>query len=148
MNGKKEDSLTIRIDFEGNALPARVKIGYISYPVSRFNAPPLRCYRCQRIGHIASGCTAKPRCSICGENHLKNDSDNHEFPKCANCKLNHVASSKDCRYNKQSSEITSLIKGGQTFAAAKKSTDIKYGQEKQELYLVNTAETDKDYNNN
>lgn len=31
--------------------------------------PPLRCYKCQRYGHVAAQCRGKPRCAKCGGGH-------------------------------------------------------------------------------
>lgn len=56
---------------------------------------PTRCYRCQEYGHIASMCRNEIKCERC--------SGSHDFmectikqTRCANCKLSHLASSKDC----------------------------------------------------
>ena len=53
-NSKKEESLAIKIDFKGNELPAKVKLGYVSFVVKEYNPPPLSCYQSQRIGHLLS----------------------------------------------------------------------------------------------
>ncbi len=52
--GRRVDSLSVRLKFEGKELSARIKMGFISYPIREYIAPPLRCYNCQRYGHTAS----------------------------------------------------------------------------------------------
>lgn len=62
-----ENDLPVFIDFQDEKLPERVKIGYMSYFVSKYVPPPLRCYKCQRYGHIV--CRGKQRCAKCGGEH-------------------------------------------------------------------------------
>lgn len=44
----------VKIVFEGDTLPAHVKIGLIRYSVKPFVPRPLQCRRCFRIGHSGS----------------------------------------------------------------------------------------------
>ena len=62
--GKIVDSLSVLLQFEG-AIMEKVVIGCLSYPVREYVPRPLRCYKCQRFGHIAGQCRAKPRCARC-----------------------------------------------------------------------------------
>lgn len=63
-DGLKRDSLSIMIQFEEEALPVRVMVGYMSYNVREYVPPPLRCYKCHRFGHVAAVCKSKQRCGI------------------------------------------------------------------------------------
>lgn len=120
--GRKEESAVIKIDFRGKELPERVFFGSISYRTREYNPPTLRCYRCQRLGHLASGCTQKERCLICAGNHNKDNCPNEEIKKCANCGEAHRASDSSCRFIIQSKQIDKLVKTGLSFSeAAKKS---------------------------
>lgn len=44
----------------------------------------IRCYNCQKYGHIAKECKNSLRCPRCAENHSSNDCQN-ENKNCANC---------------------------------------------------------------
>ena len=57
------------------------------------------CYRCQRLGHTASNCSApKARCLLCAKDHCFKDCSNPNELSCANCKGNHRANSRVCEY--------------------------------------------------
>ena len=47
----------------------RVKEGFMSSRVHEFIPKPIRCYKCQRYGHVATSCGSTLRCSRCGESH-------------------------------------------------------------------------------
>ena len=95
LDGQKVPSTSIRMVFEGKVLPKSVKIGFVSYPVRKYDFPPLQCYRCQRFGHSADGCNSKIRCMVCAGPHRVADCQNGEI-KCANCGGPHKANSRDC----------------------------------------------------
>ena len=91
------DSHSVKITFQGGALPKAVKIGYCYYRVKPFVDQPLMCYNCQRLGHTATSCRSGPRCLLCGEAHNKNECKKKEEDfKCANCKGCHKANSSAC----------------------------------------------------
>lgn len=68
-NGEKVDSPSVLPEFQGNNLPERVMLGYMSFSVRVYVPPPLRCYKCQRFGHIASVCKGV-RCGRCRGEHV------------------------------------------------------------------------------
>ena len=102
--GQWEPSLALKVTFEEEELPRDLKIGYSYYKVQPYVSEPLRCYRCQRLGHTALGCNARKRCLKCGGEHLieqcKSDTE-----KCANCKGCHTANSKRCRVYQTACDI-------------------------------------------
>jgi hypothetical protein len=61
-----------------------------------------RCYKCQVLGHMSAGCTAKPACSHCaGEHDFTQCPDKARPPRCVNCirfkqDANHPANSSNC----------------------------------------------------
>ena len=107
-SGRKEPAQTLKIDFEGKVLPTKVYIGSISFSVTPYNLPPLRCFKCQKLGHMANGCTRAQICNICSGNHRMQDCDSRADPRCANCHGAHVASSPICIYNKKALERETL----------------------------------------
>ena len=121
-NSVKQESMVIKLDFEGQELPDKVFFGCISYLVRKYNPPLIRCYRCQRPGHMASGCLSPTRCLICGGNHTKEDCI-ADTPHCANCGDDHIASFRHCRYNVQAQQIDKLTKSGISFQNAKRQVD-------------------------
>ena len=66
---------SVMITFEEKELPDKVFIGFMCYDVKLYIPPPLRCYKCQRFGHVAAVCKGKMRCSKCGGEHEYEDCD-------------------------------------------------------------------------
>lgn len=107
VNGKLEDSLSIKITFKSTVIPKDIKIYSLSFKVRPFIPPPVQCFNCQRYGHTASSCKSKTRCLICSENHHKSKCET-EILKCANCNETHVANSKECQFMKVAREVETV----------------------------------------
>lgn len=106
LNNNWEESLSIKITFSGNKCPNFVSVNYIRYSIRPFIENPMQCYNCQRIGHTSKSCKATtPRCLLCGGSHNRNACDNSDLRSCANCKEQHAANSRQCRFIKQAMEI-------------------------------------------
>lgn len=45
---------TVLVEFEGSIVSNKVFLGFMSYPVRMYVPMLLRCFNCQRFGHIAS----------------------------------------------------------------------------------------------
>lgn len=121
--GSKQPSTSVKVGFAGNSIPKFVQLDFLQVPVKPFVDPPLRCYRCQRPGHLASGCTAALRCLVCAGNHTKDDCS-AERPHCANCGGDHVASSRSCRVVAEGLRIQELVRDGLTFTEARKKVRL------------------------
>ncbi|KAF2346244.1 Endonuclease/exonuclease/phosphatase [Trinorchestia longiramus] len=95
-------------------------VSQMQYAVFLFNAPPRRCYRCQRLGHVAVNCNSLLRCLVCSGPHTK-DECTAELgqEKCANCHQTHIASSKECPAIRNAAAIQKLQRSGVGFEAAK-----------------------------
>lgn len=95
-NGRqKVSSTSVKVVFEGQTLPKKMKIGYNSYTIREYKFHPLQCFRCQRYGHSARGCTSALRCFVCAGPHSFRECT-AEQPKCANCGGDHKANSAVC----------------------------------------------------
>lgn len=68
-NGERCDSLSVMIKLDEMKLPDRVFIEYINYEVRSCVPPPLRCFKCQKYGHVAAICKGKQRCGRCAGEH-------------------------------------------------------------------------------
>lgn len=104
-NGEKMDSPSVLLEFKEQVLPERVMIGYMSFYVREYVPPPVRCYKCQRYGHIAKICKGKQRCGKCGGEHEYGECGESEERKCCNCGGNHTAAYGGCPVRKRAVAI-------------------------------------------
>ena len=108
MNGKeKTESLSVLLCFK-KELPVRIQMGYISYLVRQYIPPPIRCYKCQRFGHVAVQCRGKPRCAKCGGEHEYGKCGDKAVLKCCNCGGDHSAAYGGCEKQKEAREAQKL----------------------------------------
>ena len=63
--GKSSESLSVLLRFE-KVLLGKVQIGFLSCNVRSFVPSPLRCFKCQRMGHVAVQCKGNKICAKCG----------------------------------------------------------------------------------
>lgn len=120
-DGLKRDSLSVMIQFEEEALPVRVMVGYMSYNVREYVPPPLRCYKCQRFGHVAAICKSKQRCGKCGGEHQYGECGENAKLKCCNCGEEHSAAYGGCKVRKRAVKVQNIkINEGITYAEAVK----------------------------
>ena len=103
-NGEWVPSPTLKIVFEEDELPRDIRVGYSFYKVRPYVNEPLRCYKCQRLGHTAQGCNARVRCLRCGGDHLM-DQCKSDVEKCANCSGSHRANSRCCSIYRTACDI-------------------------------------------
>lgn len=54
--GVRKQSRLILLHFE-NTLPKKVLMDMFSYTVREYIPPSLRCFKCQRMGHVVGQCT-------------------------------------------------------------------------------------------
>ena len=96
---------TLILTFNTPKIPESLKVCYLNIPVSQFVPNPLRCYRCQKFGHVTSKCKHSETCARCSETGHKDKSCKKAF-KCINCGECHAA------YNKKNAVF---IKRSMTF---------------------------------
>lgn len=126
--------------FDENKLPERVYLGYLSYMVRPYVPPPLRCYKCQRFGHVAAVCRGKQRCARCGGEHDYGKCEQGVNPKCCNCGGEHSAGYGGCQARKKVLRIQNVrVENGSTYAEALKKVE----QEAKEIKKVAPLEMNK-----
>ena len=90
---------TVFIDFTPHvqALPEFLTFGYYRCRVRQFIPDPIRCYQCQRFGHMRGECHDKIRCAKCGGGHKQSECPTDSTERCVNCGEKHSATFKGCR---------------------------------------------------
>jgi len=100
INGEKQPTLSVALFFKHDQeIPSEVDFRYKVYTVRSFIPSPVRCYACQRFGHIAKNCrSSKLRCPKCTGNHEFKDCGitARDSFKCGNCGGAHSAAHKGC----------------------------------------------------
>ena len=99
-----EPSRSVKINLSMKSVPTEMRINFLGkFFVRPFVTKPVRCYRCQRFGHLAAACLAKKeRCSMCSGHHRtqqclgKIQNSESVDLKCANCGEKHSANSNHC----------------------------------------------------
>lgn len=97
---------TLKLIFLSKELPKYVQIGFKKYRIKPFIPPPIRCYNCNRWGHISKDCKGHKKCVKCGENHDRSECENE--PKCGNCGEKHSAAYKGCIKRKEAIKINEI----------------------------------------
>ena len=67
--------------------PKEVKIGYCLERVEQYIPAPLRCFKCQKYGHLIEACRGRQICAKCSEkdpDHMEGDCLKQS--RCANCR--------------------------------------------------------------
>ncbi|XP_046391565.1 uncharacterized protein LOC124159700 [Ischnura elegans] len=93
-NGEIVNTTSVVLTITCDRLP-KVFIGYESVTVRPFIPAPMRCFQCQRYGHIATRCEGKAICPRCGLD-AHGDSSCPKGPQCVNCEGAHPAYSLKC----------------------------------------------------
>ncbi|KAL2076444.1 hypothetical protein ACEWY4_027972 [Coilia grayii] len=120
-DGVLMDSLSVLLTFDELMLPQKVFTGFMSYDVRVYVPPPLRCFKCQRYGHVAAICKSKTRCSKCGGEHNYGECAEGATQKCCNCGGNHSAAYGGCEVFKRMREVQRIkVEHGMSYAEAVK----------------------------
>lgn len=136
----EKNSLLVLLQFQGEVLPDKVKIGFLSFSVRPYILPPLQCFKCQRYGHIAAVCKGKQRCAKCGGEHRYDECEMDVQMKCCNCGGQHNVAYGECMVWKQASEIQKVktIKNITCAEAAKCVQEGKKVQKNQQMSSTST----------
>lgn len=130
-DGVKSDSTTVVLTFQGENLPEKIFLGCLAFRVQPYRRPPLRCFKCQRYGHIAAVCRGTRRCGKCGEDHVFAEC-RVEMLKCGTCGGGHVAGSRQCEQYKHAVKV-------QEYREANKG--ISYAEAVKQISSSNRMET-------
>lgn len=85
---------TIFLTFCTPDLPQAIKVGYLRVKVALYVPSPLRCFKCQKFGHVRDRCPGEEMCGACAQ--AAHDGPCRNPVRCANCKGEHPSSSRDC----------------------------------------------------
>lgn len=107
-DGVRKDSLSVMIQFEEEVLPTRVMVGFMSYNVREYVAPPLRCFKCQRYGHVAAICKGRQRCGKCAGEHQYGECGENVKLQCCNCGGEHSSAYGGCEVRKRAIKVQNV----------------------------------------
>ena len=116
---RKVPTGTLILTFGMTTLPESLKIGYMNVRVTPYIPSPMRCFKCQRFGHISKFCKNKEICNLCAQEHHDGDCKGPKL--CVNCGGDHPSNSKICSILAQEKEVQRVkILEKCSFAQAKK----------------------------
>ena len=109
IQNKKRDTESLIIVFGSEFdFPSHLYLGYRWLTVKEFIPHPIRCFKCQKFGHISKNCRGKQKCPLCSEDHTFEECQNRENKKCSNCGGSHSAGFKGCIVFVKAQEIKQL----------------------------------------
>lgn len=92
---------------------------YMRYDVRLYVPPPLRCFKCQKYGHVAAVCKSKQRCGRCAGEHEYGKCERGAKLKCCNCGGEHTSAYRGCEASKRAEEVQRVkASRGITYAEA------------------------------
>ena len=99
---ERKPTNTLFLTFAKPTLPESIKVGYLRVRVALYVPSPLRCFKCQRFGHVKEKCPGEEVCATCSK--AVHDGG-CESTKCVNCDGDHPSFSRDCPVWRLESEI-------------------------------------------
>lgn len=93
----------------------------MSFSVRPYVPDLLRCYKCQKFGHVAAVCRGKQWCARCGGEHEYGKCGQGVNPKCCNCGGDHSAGYGGCKVRKHAAQVQNVrIQEGLSYSEALK----------------------------
>ncbi|KAK4030945.1 hypothetical protein OUZ56_024372 [Daphnia magna] len=90
----KTPSTPVALEFEGPA-PQKIILNHMVFRPEKQHFTPLRCKKCQKLGHTERFCSDNLKCANCNTSH-ENITTCNNPPHCTNCKGDHPVSSPIC----------------------------------------------------
>ena len=119
---------TLILTFNTLKIPDSLKICYLNIPVSQYVPNPIRCYKCQRFGHVTSKCKHNEVCARSSATGHKDDICTKEH-KCVNCGERHASYNKKCSYYKREFDIQHIrVSKNVSFIEGRTIYQITHGQ--------------------
>ena len=98
----------------------------MSYDVRLYVPPPLRCFKCQKYGHVAAVCKGKQRCGRCAGEHEYGKCERGAKLKCCNCGGEHTSAYRGCEISKRAEEVQRVkTLQGVTYAEAVRKVGVQ-----------------------
>ena len=129
-DGSMENNGRVTLTFKGQHCPTKVTIcEWLHCKVFEYIPNPMRCFQCQKFGHVSKNCKGKKRCGNCGGEYHENCG---EPSQCLNCGGDHAAYDRSCPQWKQEKEIQKIkVKQNISYNEAKnRITSNRVSQEK------------------
>ena len=146
-NGLLTKSMSICLTFKTPNLPSKIQIGYEIFSVKPYIPPIIRCFNCQRLGHVAGNCRSKTRCVRCGEQHSFQDCTKKDQVKCCRCGENHSSAYEGCNSFKQERQIQKIkITQNISYAEATKVAKSSIPEQRTPNHTQNTSRNETPYN--
>ncbi|XP_055691074.1 uncharacterized protein LOC129794306 [Lutzomyia longipalpis] len=132
---------TFIVTFALPEIPAYIKAGYLKVNVAPFVPNPLRCFKCQKYGHMKTSCRGVAMCGICADREHYPEACTGEA-KCINCGQNHVSWSRKCPVFQAEFEIQKIrVYNKISFAEAKRRFIERMGREGETFSNVTKRQT-------
>lgn len=96
------------ITFNFPERPEILRIGYLDLLTRDYIPDPIRCFKCQRFGHLSTSCKNLAICVRCAKEEHSPDPCK-SGPRCFNCGLAHFASWRSCPVFKEEKEIRKVM---------------------------------------
>ena len=117
----KQTSSTHILTFDTPTPPKEIRVGYLQIKVDQYLPNPMRCFRCQRYGHLKTRCNRPAACADCGEPEHEDATQCPNAPHCANCKGAHPAYAKVCPHWLREKQVIKIkMEKNITFPEARK----------------------------
>ena len=72
-------------------------IYYFASPFIQRESQIIRCFKCQKLGHVSANCKSENKCGhCCGEHSFQDCENKTKTPKCSNCGGDHPANYQIC----------------------------------------------------